>query len=131
MNSQNGQQMRILLADDSVLTRTVIKKQLVEMCGDIDVSEAKNGTEAISRISESRKLGHEFNFILLDYMMPEKTGLDVLEFIRKTDKTQPVYILSANLEESIRNRAFELGCTDFIKKTLDADALRKSLGLEE
>ena len=131
MGNQNEQQTRILLADDSVLSRTVVKKQLGEMFGNVDISEAKNGSEAISMIIASRKSNQEFDLVLLDHMMPEKTGLDVLEFIRKTDKTQSVYILTANVQESVRNKAFELGCTNFINKTLNDDDLRAGLELEK
>ncbi len=122
-----GKPKLILMADDSALTRTVIKKQLSVIYPDAAVTEARNGEEAITAIKNSRDVGNEFDLLLLDFMMPVKNGLEVLAFVRETDKTVPAFILTANVQDATRKKAFEIGCTGFLKKTLSADDLRAGL----
>ncbi|NPV57216.1 MAG: response regulator transcription factor [Anaerolineae bacterium] len=74
------------------------------------VSEAHNGLKAIQMIREQLP-----NLVLLDVMMPELDGFEVLKLIRETS-TVPVIMLTAKGEEDDRIRGLELGADDYITK---------------
>ncbi|MHC4362261.1 MAG: response regulator [Planctomycetota bacterium] len=60
-------------------------------------------------------------FILLDWMMPEMDGLEVLAELKHTRKTQdiPVFMLTARGMTGDLDQAFEIGADDYITKPLD------------
>lgn len=63
--------------------------------------------------------------LLLDVMMPEVSGLEILQRIREHETTShiPVIILTASADEQTRRRALELGATDFLSKPVDMHEL--------
>jgi DNA-binding response OmpR family regulator len=75
------------------------------------VTAARNGREAIERFN-----GCEFGLVILDIMMPEKSGYDVCREIRKLDSRVPVLFLSAKSEEVDKVVGLELGADDYIVK---------------
>ena len=81
--------LRILLADDEEDIIEVVQDRL-EACG-FSVTTASNGLEALKKLG----LG-KFDGVFLDVKMPEMTGIEVLETIRKTDKTLPIIILTSS-----------------------------------
>jgi len=74
------------------------------------VSEAFNGREAIKQLRDVAP-----DLILLDVMMPDLDGFEVLQMIRETSKV-PVLMLTAKGEEDDRVRGLELGADDYITK---------------
>ena len=100
--------IRILVAEDDKNIRNLIVKYL-ENEGYI-VYTALNGEQALDIWYES-----PFDMAILDVMMPEIDGWEVLEEIRK-ESDIPVVILTAKREESDRIQGFELGTDDYITK---------------
>lgn len=84
MNMKN----RILVVDDSESNRELLKEIL---CDEYDISEAENGKSALEIIK-----GNEFDGILLDLVMPEMDGFEVLKKLSEKDvmKKIPVMIIS-------------------------------------
>ncbi len=119
--------VRVLMADDSAFTRKMVKKHIDAIFPGAVVIQAANGEEAISTFDQSCADGEGFDLVMLDYMMPGKTGLEVLVHIRETNKTVPVYILTANVQSATKEKATEAGCTGFLNKTLSVDDLRDIL----
>jgi two-component system KDP operon response regulator KdpE len=74
------------------------------------VVEATNGTQAINKVRSSLP-----DLVLLDVMMPDLDGFEVLKIIRETS-TVPIIMLTAKGEESDRVRGLELGADDYITK---------------
>ena len=66
------EKQKILIVDDSEMNRALLADILEEQC---DVVEAENGVEAISVLSKQRT---DFSLLLLDIMMPEMDGFEVL-----------------------------------------------------
>jgi len=94
---------QILLVEDERVTRHRIQKMLEE--AGYDVSSAANGREALERLDKEN-----FEVVLLDIWMPEKSGLDVLAEIRKDDMRPRVLVMTADdtpetILDSIRHEA--------------------------
>jgi len=99
---------RILVVDDEERMVRFIRLNL-EHDG-FQVSEAFNGKEAIQKIRDVTP-----DLILLDVMMPDIDGFEVLETIREVSQV-PVIMLTAKGEEDDRVRGLELGADDYVTK---------------
>lgn len=103
-------QKRILIAEDDEALRTVLKKRFEK---EFDVIEAVNGKEAL----ELEKTTHP-DVILLDLVMPEKTGYDFLrEFAIENNRQTPVIVLSNLDDEREIDRANNLGTRRYLVKS--------------
>ena len=101
--------MRVLIAEDDVTTRTGLA-EILEGEG-YDVSVAPDGAAALDRWSADHP-----DFVLLDIMMPARSGYDVCREIRRRDRDVPIVFLSAKNEEIDKVLGLELGADDFIMK---------------
>ena len=99
---------RILVVDDEERMVRFIRLNL-EHDG-FQVSEAFNGKEAIQKIRDVTP-----DLILLDVMMPDIDGFEVLETVREVSQV-PVIMLTAKGEEDDRVRGLELGADDYVTK---------------
>jgi DNA-binding response OmpR family regulator len=108
MSSQEFKNYKILVVDDEERMVRFIRLNL-EQDG-FQVLEAYRGTKAIDLVRT-----HLPDLILLDIMMPDIDGFDVLRIIRETS-TVPVIMLTAKGEEDDRVRGLEMGADDYITK---------------
>jgi len=106
--SNQFERRKILVVDDEERMVRFIRLNL-EHDGFL-VSEAFNGKQAIQQLRDVSP-----DLILLDVMMPDLDGFEVLEIIRETSKV-PVLMLTAKGEEDDRVRGLELGADDYITK---------------
>lgn len=89
--------MRLLLVEDNLEISQMLKDYLETE--DYEVVCAADGEEACGRFQRG-----SFDLVLLDLMIPKVSGMDVMQFIRRTD-TVPIIILSAKDTDSIRRWA--------------------------
>lgn len=80
--------MKILLADDEPIYRTAIEKYFKKQ--NIEVKSVVDGLSAIDELKKN-----EYDLVLLDYMMPGKTGADVVEWMKENNDHTPVILISA------------------------------------
>ena len=99
---------KILIIDDDLDLSNLIKKYL-ELEGYL-VSLAHNGLEGLQKISTK-----EFHLIILDIMLPEKNGFEVLTSLRK-DNNVPVLMLTAKDSELDKVSGLRLGADDYLTK---------------
>ncbi len=104
----------ILVVDDDEANRDILSRQLQRL--GFDVSMAKNGPEAL-RLLERRP----FDIALVDFMMPDMDGLDVLEAIKYNPVTCdiPVIMISALDELSGVSRCIQRGADDYLFKPFE------------
>lgn len=100
--------MTILVVDDELLIRNVIKEYLLNE--GYKVLEAEDGFDALRVLSDNK-----VDLIVLDIMMPKMDGFTCLSEIRKT-KNIPVIMLSARKEEIDKLSSFDLGVDDYVTK---------------
>ena len=113
---------RILVVDDDFLNRLVLSTSLQEQ--GYEVAMAENGAQALEVLGSQA-----FDVVLLDLVMPELDGFQVLERM-KGDSVQreiPVIVISALDEMESILRCIEMGATDYLPKPFDAALLRARL----
>lgn len=108
--------MKILVVDDESRMRKLVRDFLVN--NDFSVIEASNGREALDRFYEEPDIA----LIILDVMMPELDGYEVLKRIREESKV-PVIMLTAKSEEKDELLSFSLGVDEFISKPFSPKVL--------
>lgn len=107
---------RILIADDEQKIRRVIDLLLKE--AGYETLLAENGKEAVEAVATFQP-----HLILLDYNMPEMTGIEALERIRENDQAPTVVMITAFGSVSLVVEAIKKGAYDFIEKPFDNDKL--------
>ncbi len=100
---------KILVVDDEENIRTLIRKY-GEFEG-YEITEAKDGMAAVEICKK-----HDFDFIIMDVMMPELDGFSACAKIRESGKNIPMLMLSARGEEYDKIHGFELGVDDYVVK---------------
>ena len=93
---------------------------LADMLGDeYEILEAENGLEAVSAIQKYRT---EIDLVLLDIVMPEMDGFEVLTVMNRNNAIEdiPVIMISAETAPAHIERAYNLGVTDFITRPFNA-----------
>ncbi|MCZ2259492.1 response regulator transcription factor [Sporosarcina sp. G11-34] len=103
------EKVTLLVVDDEDRIRRLLNMYLTRE--GYEVEEAVDGAEALEKA-----LAYNYDCILLDQMMPEKDGLEVLEALREQKKMTPVIMLTAKGEESDRITGLESGADDYIVK---------------
>ena len=99
---------KILIADDEDILRMLIVDTLED---DYEIDEAKDGLEASQKIKDKN-----YDLVILDFMMPHLTGLEVLKAMRKDQNQTPVLMLTAKTQDADRNDALSMGADYFMPK---------------
>lgn len=110
---------QLLVADDSETVLLMLQRRL-EMEG-YEVVTATDGVEALERLQELAP--NEPDVILLDAMMPNMSGTEVLEEVRGKGSTVPILMISAHLDAQEPDRMRSLGATDCIPKPFEWEDL--------
>jgi len=105
---------QILLVEDEEHLQKAIQLNL-ELEG-YNVMAASSGTEAVSKFNSSA-----FSLVILDVMLPEMSGFDVCEAIRKTDKKTPILFLTAKDSSTDKVQGLKLGADDYLTKPFNLE----------
>jgi two-component system chemotaxis response regulator CheY len=119
---------RILITDDTIFTRTMLKSVL-SANGFDEIIEAGDGQEAVDQYK-----AHKPSVVLMDITMPNKDGIAALEEIRAFDPEARVIMCTAMGQKNMVVEAIRSGATDFIVKPFQTnrvlESVRRALGLE-
>lgn len=110
--------MKILITDDHKIVRDGLKEILKQVPEIEAITEANDGEEALAHFHRT-----EFDLILLDISLPDMTGLEVLQTIKKKKPFQKVLILSMHPQEQYALRALKLGASGYLTKSTAAEEL--------
>lgn len=119
MHKKNRQ--KILIVDDCKMNRELLIDMLEN---EFDIMEATDGFQAIQLI---RDYGTAIDLMLLDIIMPEADGFEVLAMMNENNLLNdiPVIMISAENEESCIKRAYEMGVTDYISRPFNVAVVRR------
>lgn len=113
----------ILVVDDNVNNRDLLFAQLTKE--DYTVSMAINGKQALEMIAQK-----EYDLILLDLLMPEIDGYQVLKNIKNNEKKKHIPVIMISALDDIENviHCIEIGAEDYLPKPFNKTLLRARIG---
>ena len=103
----------ILIVDDLISNRKLIRLILSKSVKDIEIYDVENGTEALACMNDN-----DIQIVILDLVMPEMSGFEVLKEIKAKEKTKDIIVIvnsALDDTDSIRE-ALELGAYDYFTK---------------
>lgn len=103
--------MKILLVDDHALVRRGVAHVLREDLPDLTIVEKGTAQDAIEAAQSS-----QWDLIILDVNLPDRSGLDVLKDIKRSCPTLPIMILSLYPEAHYARRALKAGASGYLTK---------------
>ncbi len=111
---------RILITDDSSAQRIILSGIVTKLGHEVET--ANNGQEALDKI--------DVNFpdcMLLDNLMPIMDGLQTLEALQAKNITLPVIMITAEVQEWVKDRCLELGVAVFLNKPIKQTQIQEAL----
>ena len=115
INANIPQHVSILMVEDDPSAAEFLMKYL-ETCGFM-VEHRETTTDALSALSQRR-----YDLLLLDLVLPDFSGFDLLRELR-TRYTTPVIVISAHGDTKTKVRAFRHGASDYMVKPIDPEEL--------
>lgn len=111
----------VLVVDDSRLARDMVSHVIASQHPEWTIVAAAGGEEALQKVGASAPAA-----AVVDYNMPGMDGLTLAAALIERFPGLPIGILTANVQEALRNKAEALGCR-FIAKPITSDKIRAFL----
>ena len=108
--------MRILIVEDEARIRAFVARAFEAEGFGVDVV-------GDGELGLARALAGQYDLVILDLMLPGRTGLDALRELHRKKSDLPVLILSARSDLPIKLQSFELGAVDYVAKPFSLDEL--------
>lgn len=117
---------KILVVDDSALSRMMIRNAIVAKCPDCDIREASSGEAALAEARNFRP-----DLITLDLNMPGIGGLEAAAQLHAENPQARLAIITANIQQSMRKKLQSLGIffVAVIEKPVTVDNMQKILAI--
>jgi len=112
--------MKLLIIDDSTVNNIILQNLLEDLGYEIDT--ALSVKDALKKIAKSPP-----DLILLDLMMPDVSGFDLLNKFSKDKINIPVVVISAFNDSDYKKRALKLGARNYLLKPVDQEKLVSSI----
>jgi DNA-binding NtrC family response regulator len=107
---------RVLVVDDELDIREGLELLLTSEGYEVEL--AHNGTDGLHKL-ENRG----YDLVLLDLMMPDRSGMDVLQEVRERDRETPIFMITAYGSVEAAVKALKLGANDYFSKPWDNEKL--------
>lgn len=116
--------MKVLIVDDSASIRKIMKKMLQEM--GYNTLEAAHGKEALEQLSAHPEIG----LVMLDWNMPEMTGIEMLEALKSKGGERPTIVMVTTENEANKIvLALAKGANEYIMKPFTREILAEKLAI--
>lgn len=115
--------MKILIIEDESGIANFIQQGLEEEAYTVDIAD--NGSEGLALA-----LSDNYDLLLIDWMLPKMTGIEICENVRKENKTTPIIFLTAKdtLQDTIQG--LQAGANDYIKKPFHFEELLERIKVQ-
>lgn len=114
--------MRVLIADDHAVFRRGLKETLAEAFSRVAFGEAKTAQETLEHVRRQ-----DWDLVILDISMPGKSGLDILDDLRRLRPKLPILLLSMHPEQQFARRALKSGAAGYLTKDSVTEELKEAV----
>ena len=114
---------KFLVVDDMATMRRIIKSLLTQL-GYKNVDEAEDGKEALNKLKNQK-----YDFVITDWNMPNMTGLELVQEIRKDPELKylPVLMVTAEAKKENVIAAIKAGVNNYVVKPFTAETLKEKI----
>ena len=113
---------RVLLVEDSASMRAFVRTALESSAalGELEIAEAQSGFDALRLLPRGA-----WDLVITDINMPDINGLELVQFMRKSElhRETPILLISTQSSERDRQRGFRLGASGYLAKPFGGKAL--------
>jgi len=115
--------IKILIVDDMATMRRIEKSLLMQL-GFKNIDEAEDGKVALQKLRQG-----DYDFVLTDWNMPNMTGLELVQEIRKDPKLKhlPVLMVTAEAKKENVLAAIKAGVNNYVVKPFTAETLKEKI----
>ncbi len=115
--------IKVLIVDDMATMRRIIKS-LLEQLGFKNIDEAEDGAIALEKLKKGN-----YDLVITDWNMPNMTGLELVQEIRKDPQLKEIPVLMVTAEAKKENviAAIKAGVNNYIVKPFTAETLKEKL----
>jgi two-component system, NarL family, invasion response regulator UvrY len=103
--------MRVLIADDHAVFRRGLRETLTEAFSKVTFGEARTAQETLEHVRHQ-----DWDVVILDISMPGKSGLDILDDLKRLRPKLPILLLSMHPEQQFARRALKAGAAGYLTK---------------
>lgn len=103
--------MRVLIADDHAVFRRGLRETLAEAFSRVTFGEARTAQETLEHVRRQ-----DWDVVILDISMPGKSGLDILDDLKRLRPKLPILLLSMHPEQQFARRALKAGAAGYLTK---------------
>ncbi|PYU69238.1 MAG: DNA-binding response regulator [Acidobacteria bacterium] len=114
--------MKVLIADDHAVVRRGLKETINESFPKTTFGEVETAQEAIESVRRQ-----DWDVVILDISMPGKSGLDILDDLKRLRPKVPVLFLSMHPEEQYAKRALKAGAAGYLTKESVPEELKTAV----
>src|ERR1700740_1229988 len=114
--------MRVLIADDHAVFRRGLKETLAEAFSRVAFGEAKSAPETLEHVRRQ-----DWDLVILDISMPGKSGLDILDDLKRLRPKLPILLLSMHPEQQFARRALKAGAAGYLTKDSVTEELKEAV----
>jgi two-component system invasion response regulator UvrY len=114
--------MRVLIADDHAVFRRGLRETLGEVFKKATFGEAKTAQETVEHVRRQ-----DWEIVILDISMPGKSGLDILDDLKRLRPKLPILLLSMHPEEQFARRALKSGAAGYLTKDSIPEELKEAV----
>jgi two-component system, NarL family, invasion response regulator UvrY len=114
--------MKVLIVDDHAVLRRGLKETIRESFPKVAFGEARTAQEALTHVREQN-----WDLIILDISLPGKSGLDILEDLKRLRPKLPILFLSMHPEEQYARRSLKAGAAGYLTKESVPDELKTAV----
>src|SRR5258708_33582190 len=114
--------MRVLIADDHAVFRRGLRETLAEGFSRITFGEARTAQEALDHVRRQ-----DWDVVILDISMPGKSGLDILDELKRLRPKLPILLLSMHPEEQFARRARKGVAAGYLTKDSVPEELKEAV----
>jgi DNA-binding NarL/FixJ family response regulator len=114
--------MRVLIADDHAVFRRGLRDTLAEVFSRVTFGEARTAQETLDQVRRQ-----DWDVVILDISMPGKSGLDILDELKRMRPKLPILLLSMHPEQQFARRALKAGAAGYLTKESVPEELKTAI----
>ena len=114
--------MKVLIADDHAVFRRGLRETLAEAFSRVTYGEAKTAQETLEHVRRQ-----DWDLVILDISMPGKSGLDILDDLKRLRPKLPILLLSMHPEQQFARRALVAGAAGYLTKDSVTEELKEAV----